>query len=194
MPRYFVLNKPYNMVSQFVSPDTVNLLTDIDFDFPEGTHAVGRLDGDSEGLLLLTTDKRMTRMLFQGSKPHRRDYIVRVKGIVTDEELNRLCNGLLLPGKGMADYRSQPCSADKIPAPDWLAPRPNQPDFAAHTWLRISLFEGRYRQVRKMVYAIGHKCQRLVRVAIEDLELGDLQPGALREYTESEIFRLLRLD
>ena len=70
--RYFILNKPFNMVSQFVSTDEVPLLTAIDFNFPEGTHAIGRLDAHSEGLLILTTNKKVTRLLFQGEVPHKR--------------------------------------------------------------------------------------------------------------------------
>jgi 23S rRNA pseudouridine2457 synthase len=92
--RYFVLHKPYNMVSQFISPDPVRLLNDIDFDFPEGTHAIGRLDNHSEGLLLLTTNKKVTRLLFEGSKPHVRKYLIQVKQVMTDETLQRLKAGV----------------------------------------------------------------------------------------------------
>ena len=70
--RYFIIHKPFDMVSQFVSPDDVNLLGDLDFNFPEGTHAIGRLDNHSEGLLILTTNKKVTRLLFQGLLPHKR--------------------------------------------------------------------------------------------------------------------------
>ena len=70
--RYFIINKPYKMVSQFISPDNVNLLGAIDYDFPEGIHAIGRLDNNSEGLLILTTNKRVTALLFQSEKPHKR--------------------------------------------------------------------------------------------------------------------------
>ena len=77
--RYFLVNKPYNMVSQFVSSHDVRLLGDLNFDFPEGTHAIGRLDQNSEGLLLLTTNKKITKLLFQGPIPHKRTYLVQVK-------------------------------------------------------------------------------------------------------------------
>ena len=80
--RYFLLNKPMNMVSQFVSTHQVNLLSNINFDFPEGTHAIGRLDQMSEGLLLLTTNKKVTKLLFQGARPHIRTYLVQVKNKV----------------------------------------------------------------------------------------------------------------
>ena len=77
--RYFIIYKPVNMVSQFISSHEVRLLGDLGFDFPEGTHAIGRLDQHSEGLLLLTTNKKITKQLFQGEKPHTRTYLVQVK-------------------------------------------------------------------------------------------------------------------
>jgi len=192
--RYFVLHKPFNMVSQFVSPDAVNLLSDIDFDFPEGTHAIGRLDNHSEGLLLLTTNKKMTVMLFSSPVPHKRDYLVRVRHVVQPVELEPLRQGLALPGKGGLDYISMPCSAEIVEKPQWLADRPNEyRDDIPHSWLLISLYEGKFHQVRKMVTAIGHPCQRLIRVAIEDLRLGDLPAGGVRELPEAEIFQLLKI-
>ena len=83
--RYFLVNKPYHMVSQFVSSHDVRLLGDLNFDFPDGTHAIGRLDQHSEGLLLLTTNKKITKLLFQGIKPHTRTYLVQVKNKVSKE-------------------------------------------------------------------------------------------------------------
>ncbi|MEO7489946.1 MAG: pseudouridine synthase, partial [Ferruginibacter sp.] len=80
--RYFIINKPYNMVSQFISPDKVGLLKDVPFAFPEGIHAVGRLDNDSEGLLILTTNKKVTKLLFESKIPHKRTYLVQVRNIV----------------------------------------------------------------------------------------------------------------
>lgn len=192
--RYFVLHKPFNMVSQFVSPDTVNLLGDIDFDFPPGTHAIGRLDNHSEGLLLLTTNKKMTNMLFSSPVPHKRDYLVRVRYVVYPEELEGLRQGLALPGAGGVDYISMPCTAAIVEKPLWLADRPNEyRDDIPHSWLLISLYEGKFHQVRKMVQAIRHPCQRLIRVAIEDLHLGGLPAGAVRELPEEEIFKLLKI-
>jgi 23S rRNA pseudouridine2457 synthase len=82
--RYFIIYKPYKMVSQFVSPDKVNLLGDLDFNFPEGTHAIGRLDNNSEGLLILTTNKKVTALLFQSENPHKRTYLVQVEKHVSE--------------------------------------------------------------------------------------------------------------
>src|SRR6476659_1354965 len=94
--RYFILNKPVNMVSQFVSTHDVKLLSSINFEFPEGTHAIGRLDKNSEGLLLLTTDKKVTRLLFQGKQPHKRTYLVQVKNKVSPETVVKLASGILI--------------------------------------------------------------------------------------------------
>ena len=82
------------MVSQFVSPDKVGLLGDLDFDFPEGTHAIGRLDNNSEGLLILTTNKKVTKLLFESKVPHKRVYLVQVANIVSEETLQRLRTGV----------------------------------------------------------------------------------------------------
>src|ERR1700710_762100 len=187
--RYFIVNKPYNMVSQFVSPDDVGLLGDLDFDFPEGTHAIGRLDNNSEGLLILTTDKRVTQLLFQGKVPHKRTYWVMVKNVVTEERLNKLKTGVSIRVKGGGFYTTSLTDVEILPSPvnlfrGWFNLREGQ----LHTWLQITLTEGKFHQVRKMVDAIHHRCMRLVRISIENLELGDLQPGKVREIGEEDFF------
>ncbi len=116
--RYFGINKPYNMVSQFVSPDNVGLLGDIDFDFPEGTHAIGRLDNHSEGLLLLTTNKRVTRLLFEGKVPHKRTYLVQVKDVVNADSLHKLRTGVTICIAGGINYTTPPCEVH-IVTPAW---------------------------------------------------------------------------
>ena len=92
--RYFILNKPMNMVSQFVSSHPVKLLGDLEFNFPEETHAIGRLDQNSEGLLLLTTNKKVTRLLFQGLVPHTRTYLVQVDSAITQAAADTLSKGV----------------------------------------------------------------------------------------------------
>ncbi|MBN8674802.1 MAG: rRNA pseudouridine synthase [Chitinophagales bacterium] len=193
--RYFILNKPYNMVSQFVSTHDVGLLGDIDFTFPEGTHAIGRLDNLSEGLLILTTDKKITRLLFQGKQPHKRTYLVLVKHKVSDENLQRLRSGVSIRVRGGEQYISTPCDVEIVTEPGISFASPYvMTNYIEYTWLRITLTEGKFHQVRKMVAAIRHRCQRLVRVSIEDLALGDLQPGAVKEIPEQEFFTLLKLE
>lgn len=193
--RYFILNKPYGMVSQFISADKVPLLGALDFDFPEGIHAIGRLDSNSEGLLILTTNKKVTRLLFQGKTPHKRTYIIRVKNKVSAESLELLRTGVTIPIKGGIDYMTPPCEVDIIDPPEYLFPHQLElREYVPHTWLSMSLYEGKFHQVRKMVSAINHPCKRLIRVSIEDMELGDLQPGGVKEIEEEAFFHSLHID
>jgi len=182
------------MVSQFISPDNVGLLGDLDYDFPEGIHAIGRLDNQSEGLLILTTNKKVTKLLFQGETAHKRTYLVRVRNIVSADSLGQLRNGVTIRIKGGIDYVTPPCEIDIIAQPVNLPQHQLElRDYVAHTWLSITLNEGKYHQVRKMVSAINHPCKRLIRVSIEDLELGSLAPGAVKEIEETEFFSRLKI-
>jgi 23S rRNA pseudouridine2457 synthase len=192
--RYFIINKPYHMVSQFVSSNRVKLLGSLDFDFPEGTHAIGRLDNHSEGLLILTTNKKVTRLLFQTETPHKRVYLVRVSGKVSTEELERLRAGVTIRLEGGKDYTTPPCEVDILDTPENLEPCQLPRENLSHTWLRMTLYEGKYHQVRKMVAAINHHCRRLIRVSIEDIELGTLAYGAVREMKEEDFFRQLHIE
>lgn len=183
------------MVSQFVSSHEVGLLGDLDFDFPGGIHAIGRLDGNSEGLLILTTNKKVTKLLFQGAVPHKRVYLVQVMNHVSEESLNKLRTGVTICIKGGEDYITPPCEVSIVTNPELLAVQAQAlPAYIPVTWLLIALTEGKFRQVRKMVKAIRHKCKRLIRVSIEDLILGDLAPGCVREIEEKDFFRLLKID
>jgi 23S rRNA pseudouridine2457 synthase len=187
--RYFLLNKPYGMESQFVSPYPGLLLGDIDFDFPAGTHAVGRLDKNSEGLLLLTTNKKVTALLFQSKVPHNRIYLVQVKHKVEPETLERLRTGVSIRIKGGVYYTTPPCDVQFVKKPKDLFPTPFvQSDRAITSWLLLTLTEGKYHQVRKMVTAVRHRCIRLIRVSIEGLLLGDIQPGSVLEIEEDYFF------
>jgi 23S rRNA pseudouridine2457 synthase len=192
--RYFILNKPYNMVSQFISTHDVVLLGDLDFKFPEGTHAIGRLDNHSEGLLLLTTNKKITRLLFQSAVPHTRTYLVQVKNIVSEESLAHLRNGIAIRGKGGVDYLTSPCEVTIAEKPENLFSSGNVlREDVPNTWLHITLTEGKFHQIRKMVAAIHHRCKRLIRVSIEDILLGDMKPGEVKEIAEKAFFEKLKL-
>ncbi len=192
--RYFILNKPYNMVSQFVSTHQVPLLGDIDFHFPEGTHAIGRLDKESEGLLLLTTNKKITRLLFQGKQPHKRKYLIQVGGIIEDSTINKLREGVSIEVENGKEYITKPTDVNLVNEPENLF----SSGYVLHervpnSWLEIILTEGKFHQVRKMVKAVRHPCKRLIRISIEDLTLGNLKPGEVGEVTEEEFFGKLKL-
>jgi len=182
------------MVSQFVSPDPVRLLGELDFDFPEGTHAIGRLDSHSEGLLLLTTDKRVTRLLFESERPHKRTYLVQVRREVSDEALQRLREGVEIRTTEATWYKAVPVSVERGRAPEGFEELYPHYRPVPHSWLLITLTEGKYHQVRKMVQAVQHPCKRLIRISIEQMELGDLKPGEVREWPGDVFFRLLNIE
>jgi 23S rRNA pseudouridine2457 synthase len=193
-PRYFILNKPANMLSQFIGHNTGNMLGKINFDFPEGIHAIGRLDNASEGLLILTTNKRVTKLLFQSKTPHKRTYLVQVNDTVSEENLQLLRTGVQILIKGNVMWQTTPCEVELLAKPDDCYKienqlHPNNP----YCWLKITLTEGKYHQIRKMVVAVNHKCKRLIRTSIEDIELDDLPVGEIKEYEEGEFFELLKI-
>ena len=193
--RYFILNKPFNMVSQFKCVEDVNLLSDLDFAFPAGTHVIGRLDSLSEGLLLLTTNKSVMELLFRGENPHKRSYLVRVNGVITPEKIQHLRKGVTIRVRGQGDYRTAPCEVELLSSPpDVLPYQLEQNPYIAHSWLQMSLCEGKRHQVRSMTSAVGHECRRLIRISVEDMVLGDLAPGCVREMEEELFFRLLKID
>jgi 23S rRNA pseudouridine2457 synthase len=182
------------MVSQFRSPDAVRLLGALDFEFPEGIHAVGRLDNKSEGLLLLTTNKKVQRLLYLTTGPHQRTYVVLVKNNISEESLQQLRNGVPIK-VAEGNYITAPAKVERIERPDYIPA--GEPEYIAeipHSWLQISLTEGKYHQVRKMLAAVRHPVRRLIRVSIEDLELKGMIPGEVKEIAEEEFFEKLRIE
>ena len=192
--RYFIIYKPVNMVSQFISSHKVNLLGNLNYDFPEGTHAIGRLDQNSEGLLLLTTNKKITKLLFQGEKPHVRTYLVQVKNKMTLETTKRLEQGIEISANDGSIYLTSPCTVKLVEQPDYITEPliPLHPN-AENSWLEISLTEGKFHQVRKMVAAVHHKCIRLIRIAIEDIHVQGLKPGQVVEVKDNYFFEKLHI-
>ncbi|MEI6086464.1 MAG: pseudouridine synthase [Bacteroidota bacterium] len=192
--RYFAIHKPYDMVSQFISSHQVRLIGDLNYSFPEGIHAIGRLDNHSEGLLLLTTNPKTTKLLFQGEVPHGRTYLVQVKNKVSEDTLQKLQKGISIQIKGGGDYITQPCKVEIVLKPAYFNNCLHEiPPHLPHTWLKIQLTEGKFHQVRKMVAAVHHKCKRLIRLSIEDIELGNMQAGEVMELEESKFFELLKI-
>lgn len=193
--RYFIVYKPVNMVSQFVSTHQVNLLHQLNFVFPEGTHAIGRLDQNSEGLLLLTTNKKITKLLFQGPVPHNRTYLVQVKNIIAAATVEKLAGGIEISATNGQIFKTTTCKVTLLEQPLHLAAaeKPLHKNVQS-SWLEIILTEGRFHQVRKMVAAVNHKCIRLIRTSIEDIHIGTMQPGEVIEFNENDFFRLLKLN
>lgn len=182
------------MVSQFVSSHKVKLLGDLNYTFPEGTHAIGRLDNNSEGLLLLTTNKKVTRLLFESDVPHKRSYLVQLRHVVTEETIQQLRTGVIIRVKGGGDYITAPCKASIVEDPAIFLSINNEiKEYYPYSWIMITLTEGKFRQVRKMVAAVKHQCKRLIRVSIEDMTLQNLQPGEVKEINEKDFFEKLKI-
>lgn len=182
------------MVSQFISTHDVNLLGNLQFKFPPGTHAIGRLDNDSEGLLILTTNKKLTRLLFLSEVPHVRTYLVQINNVLSDENLKKLRDGVPIKIKTGISYKTIPTDVKIVTSPEKLCKLGERiTAYDPFTWLQITLTEGKYHQVRKMIYAIRHKCKRLIRISIEDLQLGTLEPGGVLEMNETELFEKLKI-
>jgi 23S rRNA pseudouridine2457 synthase len=183
------------MVSQFISSHEVRLLGDLDFNFPEGTHAIGRLDNHSEGLLILTTNKKVTRLLFAPEKKHKRTYLVMVKNKVSEETLQRIKKGIEIPITTGENYIAIPDSIEIVTnVNDYYVHMDDIRQNYPHSWLLMTLTEGKYHQVRKMVMAVNHRCLRLVRISIENLLLGDIKPGCVKEIQETSFFDQLGIE
>lgn len=179
--RHLLLNKPYGVLSQFTDEDTGHPTLKQYINVPD-VYAAGRLDRDSEGLLLLTDDGALIKRITDPRHHIEKTYWVLVEGDPTPDKLERLERGLQLK-----DYRTLPARARLIPTPN-LPPRskPVSPH-GPTAWIEIKLREGKKRQVRHMTAAVGLFTLRLVRVAIGKIEMGDLNPGEWRDLTPHEI-------
>jgi len=156
---------------------------------------VGRLDLDSEGLLLLTNDRRLNNRLLNPKFKHDRTYWVEVEGAPGAAQLASLSAGVEININGKA-HKTLPCQVRTI-VPEHIADRNPPVNVSKHpvrSWLEIKLQEGKNRQVRRMAAKIGHPTLRLLRVAIEDLRLGDLQPAELTMISKNAIYRKLKID
>jgi 23S rRNA pseudouridine2457 synthase len=191
MHKHFILNKPYGYLSQFIYQLKRNkkLLGEL-YDFPEGTMAIGRLDEDSEGLILLTTDGMMSELV--RSKKVDKEYYVQVDGIITQEAIDKIQNGVEIGFKG-SKYKTKPCTAFLISEVPNFGERGKKIRDERHgptSWASITLNEGKFRQVRKMTSAVGFPTLRLVRIRIGNVYLNDLKSGEVNEIAASQIINL----
>ena len=177
MARLILLNKPYDVMCQFTGDGTRATLADL-VPVP-GVYPAGRLDRDSEGLVVLTDDGRLQARISDPRHKLPKTYLAQVEGTVTDAALAALREGVTLN-----DGPTLPARARAMEAPDWLWPR-NPPVRFRKTvpdgWLEVTITEGRNRQVRRMCAAVGLPCLRLIRWAVGDWTLEGLAPGAWRE-------------
>ncbi|WP_423222416.1 pseudouridine synthase [Candidatus Amarolinea aalborgensis] len=185
--RYFLLNKPYGVLCQFTDAAARPTLAGL---FPvTDMYAAGRLDADSEGLLLLTNDGGLIHRLAQPSFKQPKTYLAQVERIPDEAALARLRQGVVIEGQ-----TTLPAQVELLSAPPALWERSAPIRFRQSVptaWLRLVLTEGRNRQVRKMTAAVGFPTLRLVRISIGPFTIGDLQPGQWQEVPASLVRRLL---
>jgi 23S rRNA pseudouridine2457 synthase len=177
-------HKPYGVLSQF-TPDQPGQRTFAEFGFPKEVFPIGRLDQDSEGLILLGNEREWVNRLLEPRHGHPRTYHVQVEGLPSPESLARLARG----GIDLKGHRTLPCQARALdPTPDFPPRHPpvrfrkSVPD----CWIELVLTEGKNRQVRRMTAAVGHPTLRLVRVAIGGLTISSLPAGKWRELTAED--------
>lgn len=182
-----LLNKPFRVLCQFRDPDGRAVLKDF-VDTP-GVYPAGRLDFDSEGLLLLTDDGRLQASISEPKAKVRKVYLAQIEGTATELQLAELCEGVRLKD-GMARAISARC----VETPSWLWER--QPPIRDRAniptqWIEVVLSEGRNRQVRRMTAAVGLPTLRLIRYAVGPWTLEGLEPGATREISDATAWKAL---
>ena len=175
--KYILLNKPYGVLPQFTDKLGHPTLKDL---VPfKNIYPVGRLDLDSEGLLLLTDDGKLNHYLSSPKNKQPKTYWAQIEGLPDEISLAALRKGVMIEGK-----KTLPAKVKSIEEPPNLWPRPKPIRYRKSiptSWLEITIQEGRNRQVRKMTAAVGYPCLRLIRISIGSLELGGLKPGEYRE-------------
>jgi 23S rRNA pseudouridine2605 synthase len=175
---YLILNKPPGYISTVHDPWGRPTVLDL-IPYQERLYPVGRLDAESEGLLLLTNDGKLTHRLTHPRYEHEKEYLTLVRGRPRDAVLSRLRRGV-----DLEEGQTAPAEVNRVSRKEGLETPPDT------TWLRIVIHEGRKRQIRRMCAAVGHPVQRLVRVRMGPIELGDLAVGEYRPLSAKEVRRL----
>lgn len=187
--RYILFNKPYGVLSQFTD-SSGEKRTLKDYISVAGVYPVGRLDWDSEGLMLLTDNGQLQHRLSHPQFGHSRTYLVQVERIPDQNAIDQLQAGVIISG-----CLTRPATVKLLPEEPALPQRDVPIRFRKNiptAWLEITLTEGRNRQVRRMTAKVGFPTLRLVRVAIAKLTLHDLAPGQFRTLTEDEVKKILK--
>lgn len=189
---YFALYKPFEVLCQFSPEGGKKTLQDI-LDVTQDVYPVGRLDYDSEGLLLLTNDKSLNAALLQPQRKHERTYYVQVEGTLTPGAMASLEAGVWISHNGKR-FQTAPAKATILNAAPQLPDRHPPIRFRKNiptSWLALTLTEGKNRQVRKMTAAVGFPTLRLVRYSIGNLNIAGWAAGEYRQYSRNELFRLI---
>ena len=188
MHQYFKIYKPFQVLSQFSPEGDKQTLSDF-FKVPKDVYPVGRLDFDSEGLLLLTNNKQINHRLLHPNFQHQRSYLVQVDGAITDEAIAQLQKGVVINVDGKT-HQCKPLMARKLEQAPTLPARNPPIRFRKEIpapWIELILTEGKNRQVRKMTAKVGFPTLRLVRKSIEGIELDNMQPGEMVQISEQEL-------
>ncbi|MCE2846469.1 MAG: pseudouridine synthase [Sphingobacteriales bacterium] len=192
MYRYFLLYKPFGVLSQFTEENGHPALGSL-FDFPKRAYPVGRLDLDSEGLLVLTDDPTLNARLLDPKRDHSRTYLVLVEGLIDDAAIRKLEEGVELRIDGR-NFKTAKARASLIPPPE--VPERTPPvrfrKTVPDSWISLSLNEGKNRQVRRMTAAVGFPTLRLIRWAIGNLQMEDPKPGKVLEFSREELLRRIQ--
>jgi 23S rRNA pseudouridine2457 synthase len=185
--KYYIIYKPKGCLSQFSKEHGKIALSDF-FDFPNDVYPIGRLDEDSEGLLILSSDKSLNALILNPNNGHWRTYWVQVKGQVTKQAIKNLKDGVDISVKSKI-HKTMPAKVKKgLPPKNIPLLDLNERNIS---WLKISLQEGKFRQVRKMTAKVGFPTLRLIRSHIENLDLGGLKPGDFKQLGKSDLFKYL---
>lgn len=189
---YFLIHKPYKILSQFSDEHNNKGLGSI-FQLPKDVYPVGRLDHDSEGLLILTNDKALNHQLLNPKNNHKRTYWVEVEGVPNEEAIGELENGVDINLKGKI-HRTKLAEVKIItPSVPEREPPVNYKKHPVRSWLAVTLTEGKNRQVRRMTAKVGYPTLRLIRASIEDLHLQPLQSGEIKQISKKVLYDRLRL-
>ncbi|GAB3001991.1 pseudouridine synthase [Cyclobacterium sediminis] len=188
---YYIIYKPFGVLSQFSGEgNTLGLLGD----FPSDVYPVGRLDKDSEGLLILTNDKQLNHLLLDPTYLHERTYWVQVEGEITDKAVRDLEQGVIIT-VNKKPHKTLKAKAKLIQDIEQLLPERNPPiryrKNVPDSWVAISLKEGKNRQVRKMTAAVGFPTLRLVRWSVENLTIEGFEVGEVRSFDQKSIYSSL---
>jgi 23S rRNA pseudouridine2457 synthase len=190
--RYYLVYKPYGMLSQFTPEGDKRGLGDL-FAFPKDVYPVGRLDADSEGLLILTNDNYLKTKLLEPGTGHRRTYLVQVEGAINPAAIEKLSAGMQINIDGKP-YRTLPAGVSILEEEPAVPPRCPPIRFRKNiptSWIEMTLAEGKNRQIRRMTAKAGFPALRIIRTSIEGISITGLMPGGILEMKATDIYRLL---
>ncbi|WP_246625359.1 pseudouridine synthase [Edaphocola aurantiacus] len=176
---YILFYKPFQVLSQFSAEGDKKTLANFFSDIEKNIYPVGRLDYDSEGLILLTNDTKINQQLLSPAAAHQKTYYVQVEGIPSKEMLQQLTEGVIISVNGKP-HKTAPAKVSVITEPEAIPERNPPIRFRKNiptSWIALSITEGKNRQVRKMTAAVGLPTLRLIRQSIGSVEIGSMQPG-----------------